>query len=228
LLSILAATNCLAGSGPALAGMVDVYTSESAFVSAIQAVYYLNDFILLPVGAIDSPQIFSGGTPPFSYSVSSAASLWGAPGSGTQPYGRAIEARGANAELIFTFTSGNVTAAGGYFYLTDSVDGLAAGRLIVDVYDGSVNTNYVIDSTSTTWPVGFLGFTSEIPISTLTLKTASGYFNTATGFYAAQTAASVPEPSSCVLCGLSFVGLGLFRRLRRKREASSERVSQPV
>jgi hypothetical protein len=208
--------------------LVVIYTSESDFVSAIEAVYYRNNFSALPAGAISSPQIFSGGTPPFSYSVSSPASLWGSPGSGSQPYGRAIKAGGANADLAFTFTSGNVTAAGGYFFLTDAVDGLAAGELIVDVYDGSANTNYVIKPTSTNWPVGFLGFTFDSPVSTLTLKTTSGYFNTATYFYAAQTAASVPEPSACVLCGLSFVGLGLFRRFRRKRVASSERVSQPV
>lgn len=223
-LTLLAAVGWLAGSSSVHAGFV-IYQSETAesdFIAAIQAGYYLNDFTTLKRETIPSPASFSGGSPGFSYDVSAVGDLWGAPATGTQPYGRAIVANTADLNLVFTFTSGNVNAAGGYFFLTDVNDSLAAGKLTITATAG-ISGNWIINSPTATWPVRFFGIISDDPISSITLKTnTTGAYSSATHFYAGTTTASAPEPSSLALCGLGVAGLALLRRRSRNRSESND------
>ncbi|MEP3479835.1 MAG: PEP-CTERM sorting domain-containing protein [Fuerstiella sp.] len=86
----------------------------------------------------------------------------------------------------------------------------------------------VIDSNSSSTSLsGFAGFRSDVAISSISVANLPVTVSPFDGvqfesvFVAGTSAAAVPEPSTSVLLGLGFCGLG-YRRVRRKRQLQAE------
>ena len=137
-----------------------VYLTESNFVSRLETNYYFNDFGSFVAGDQGVTNItLSGGTPVFSLAVSTVSgpnnNLYIV--SGTLPTGKAMSTTVESTDLLLTFTSGNVTAVGANFFLSDLAENQVAGSLNVTLSDGTVTAI----TNASTGPVGFAGFTTD-------------------------------------------------------------------
>ena len=181
-----------------------VYTSESAFVSALAPGYYLETFASQAAFSAPASLSLSGGTPTVSYQISAPNSLF----INQDQYG--VNAVGNNFQsdnVTISFTT-PVYSVGGEFYLSD-IDGFdVAGTTSIIFSDGTTGN---IPSTSAGAPYGFFGLVSTTPITSLTINAnASGFVNVA-NFYTSVT--PVPEPATAGLMLLSgIVGLACARR----------------
>lgn len=157
----------------------------------------------------------------YSYSASATNGwLFGlyVPGSGTD---RALSTNSSDDLLVFTFTSGNVTAVGGYFFPTDQDGNLISGSLVLTLDDGTVHT--LVNGT----PLSFVGFTTAPGqwITSLTVDAQeAGRYSTVNDLYVGQGA--VPEPATG---GLLAGGMLLLAALaRRRRDGSLQRTGSPA
>lgn len=194
-----------------LTGMVradTIFTSQAAFLAAIEPGYYLETFDSLPqYTAGDGIEDFS--MPPFSYRATNQSGFFhvGPPGDTW------MSTIFADEDIVFTFNGAPVTAVGGFFFLTDFDGFVTGGTVTVTLNNGT--TFSVSNATETS----FIGFTTDIPILTLTLTPdQSGQFftwPTANDFIVgvASPQQAIPEPASVVLAGLGIAGFaGLARR----------------
>lgn len=208
----------IALAGTMNAGAALVFTTEASFLTAIDAGYYLNDFGDVPgYGILSSPRNYSGGSGPFSYSISSvgSGSLYGVVPSGDKALSTFVD----TDILKITFTSGNVTAVGGLFFLTDDPGNLTGGTVTV----------MLSDSTSQTFAAGsFRGFATSSSgpvITSLSLDSVTvGAYPTVDHLYAgtaaaAESAAAVPEPTTVIAGALLLLpfGASTIRNLRKRR-----------
>jgi hypothetical protein len=208
----------LAFSSPAEADLVvpgdQTYTDLATFLANVQPGYYLETFDSFPAfGSVSTPHSFSGGAGnSFSYDATAASGLFSVavpPPDGDVSLSTTNEAD----PIIFTFTSGNVTAVGGYFFPTDINGNIMAGTINVALDDGT-NVNVVNGDLTT-----FLGFTTTGPIASLTLTDPSDPFVTVDDLYVGAggaQGAAVPEPATLALAGLGLLSLVGYR-CRRKR-----------
>jgi len=145
----------------ALAGQF--FTNEVAFVNAIQTNYYLEDF-----------NGFTSGNPPLDGSTNS----YSAPGgngfgwkasatNGLYSNASAISVATTSDPLTITFTNNLVTAVGGIVANTDFF-GVSPGTVTITTSDGS--TNSIVFAAATQ---GFLGYTTTVPITSITLNAIS-------------------------------------------------------
>ena len=65
--------------------------------------------------------------------------------------------------IVFNLTSNNVTAVGGFFFLTDLTGNVAGGTVTVTLNNGSM---FFINNASST---SFIGFTTSVPIEFVTV-----------------------------------------------------------
>lgn len=102
----------------------------------------------------------------------------------------AVSTYSTNDNIVVTFTTGNVTGAGGYFYTADQDATAISGTVTISLSDGTV-TNV---TSSSGQPAPFLGFLSDGPLlSSLTITNSSGDgFPALTHFYVVDP---VPSPS---------------------------------
>lgn len=173
-----------------------VFTSQSAFETALNPGFYSNSFAGLP----DGTNIFSGGTPTISFNIDSPGGLyWGPTLTGTSFSGDSF---------TFTITGGNPNAIGAHFYTTDITDTFVPGVQMTLTYsDGFVDTY-------TPATVGqFRGYASTVPLTSVivTADNLDTYVSIDTvrlGF--------VPVPEPITTCMAFVVGFGGFSILRRR------------
>lgn len=184
------------GISAASAGLM-TYGTKSSFLADLQSGYFLNDLSVLPAGVVqnnfDSAYFnvgFTNGSPAVGYRISAGDGVYftGSPINCVATWSPADT-------LIVTSTTTNVLTFGANLFLTDFNGAPTPGTLTVKVNftDGSALTN-TMTSTSSTTSFGFFGASSDIPISSVTISTASQYV-TLGNLYAS---AKVSIPSTTV------------------------------
>jgi hypothetical protein len=193
-------------------GVVTVYTDQTAFLNAIDPGYYLETFDGTDSGdAITQPINYSMGG--FAYSVglqppvnSGFNALYPYTDPGGDPNDVFMGGEHSLDTIVFSLTSGNITAVGGFFFTADREGNI----LNVDV---QVGTNQTATQTLATGgsTTTFLGFTSDTPFTELTIGLGQGglYWASANDFIVGQ--ATIPEPSALLLGGLACGLCGLMR-----------------
>jgi PEP-CTERM motif len=127
--------------------------------------------------------------------------------------GMVLSTNNAENAIVFTFTSGNVTAIGGYFFPTDFSGGLTSGAVSVTLSDGTV-INLTSPGIGT-----FTGYASSGTVLTSRIidapDTAANQWSTVNDLYVgAESVGGVPEPATTALAGAGalLLALGLHRR----------------
>jgi hypothetical protein len=170
------------------AGGATVYTNQATFISTINPGYYLENF-----QATNPPSYNSGG---FSYTVS---------GDTIYDSGSFIGNINQNIAFTITFTSGNVTAVGGDFFINDISDNFLTAPVSITLSDAT-SISYTPTSQAE-----FRGFVSNGPIITSLIFGAPGAdrFNNLDNLIVGT---AIPEPSSIFLMGLGFISSLTYRR----------------
>jgi hypothetical protein len=199
--------------GGAKAGLI---FDQATFVASLQPGYYLEDFSsLVGPGVIPAPLNFSGGG--FAYTATAPGDFYAVQTpSGSGNY--VLSTSSAADTITLTFTSGNVTAVGGYFFVTDLFGDIAPGAITLQFSDGT-QVNLTNQDLST-----FTGYLSEGPLITSLLIFASQadgeawptVDNLYVGAGIPPENGVIPEPSTLLLFGGGLTSLALLR-LRRKR-----------
>jgi len=176
-----------------------VYTSASTFLAAVAPGAYFQNF-----DGLDDPApgaaAFSGGG--FSYTAFAPQDLY--VGGGFLGTSQISEA------LTLTFTSGNVTAIGGNFFISDYNDNFQSVSVTLNLNDGTSVT-----WTPTTFADSYRAFTSDVAILSLTMS-GPGPSLYASIDNLTVGAAAVPEPGTWALMGLGLAGLATLARRRNK------------
>lgn len=195
----LAALLCAATG--AQAGII-VFTSESAFLSAVSApgVDTFDDLAVGPYG--DVVHRTAGA---YHYQAYSSTGIWGAGG----PSDFWLSNNLRYNPIVFLNFSGGVSAFGGNFFASDIAGQFVPnGTLVLTAVDGGSLTYDVYGATTSS----FVGFVSTSPLSSVTLGVDGGsYWPTANNVVLA-----VPEPATygMVLAGVTVLGAAARRRRR--------------
>lgn len=185
-----------------------IYTSSAAFFANVQS--SVTEDFTGDSGYFQTGLIFNVG--PFSFQVNAAG---GDPGADTiYKDGSFIMNNFTQQALTFTSITGDVTAIGGIFLLTDPDVNIISGTMTITLSD-------LTTTTFTTSANGddFRGFISPGPtITSIEFSAPSfGAFNTidnlTLGF-----AASIPEPSTVALISTLGVGVGAYWYRRRNKK----------
>ncbi len=181
-----------------------IYIDSATFIADLQPGYYLETFSSL-TGTLPNPINFSSGG--FSYSAFAPNGFYPTMTAGD----RVLSTSMSTDAITMTFTSGNVTAVGGYFYASDINGNVTTGTVTLNLSDGTSVT--LTNPTAAT----FRGFmTAGVPITSLViaLDSPSGTeWPTVDDFYVGQSAA-VPEPSSAILMAAGILALAGLRARR--------------
>ena len=214
-LSVLAAAGIFGTTSP-LHAAVTTYTSQSAFINALQDPAYFESFNEYGSEEVPSPQSFSFGPVGFTLSDNDPYGIFYSDGGGSE--GSVFPSTEAAVDsFVLTFT-GSVYAVGGTFFLSDiNYNSLADGSVTATLATGQ---SIVLASTDSYNTQPFGGFTSTTPITSLTL---TGPVTNTDGTYAfvsldnlyVSGVAAVPEPSTWVLAFAGAAGLGLLVLRRR-------------
>jgi hypothetical protein len=195
----LAAILCAATGAQAA---ITVYTSESAFLSAVSApgVDNFDDLTIWPYGDI---VYRTAGA--YNYQAYSDTGIWGAGG----PTDFWLSNNNRLNPIVFSNFSGGVSAFGGNFFASD-IGGqfVPDGTLVLTAEDGGSLTYTVTGATT----ASFLGFVSSSPLTSVTLSNEGGdYWPTANNVVLA-----VPEPATygMMLAGVALLGVAARRRRR--------------
>ena len=183
-----------------------IYTSQPTFLAHTQPGSYLETFDSLPqFTPLNSPLSFSKNGFSYTASAPSADNQFFNTGTVGDVWFSTFD---HSTNIVFNFTSNNVTAVGGNFFLTDIPGNVVPGMITVTLDNG---TTFSVSDPSAT---SFVGFTTSSPIHSLTfIPPASGaneIFGTVNNFI---TGRSVPDSgSTLLLSGIAVTSIGLLRR----------------
>ncbi len=172
-----------------------VYSSSGSFLANVAPGSYTETFTGLSSPA-PGPAPFSGGG--FAYAVSAPNDLYA--------NGDFLGTNLPNEALTVTFTSGNVTAVGGNFYITNISDAFQPLLVKLTLSDGTT-ANFTPTSVSDS----YRGFTSNVTVTSLVVSAPgaslyAGLDNLTVGVTV------VPEPGTWLLMGFGVAGLLAARR----------------
>ena len=208
------AATILSTAGNARAA-VQTYVDKTDFFNNVAPGYYFETFTSDKGKTVLNGQLFSFGGYSFTLADSGTAVDYST-GAGAEVsiFPRVMT---AGESFVLTFPSDNVTAFGGTFFATDSSFIPVAG---VDI-SVTLSTGQTIDldSTSTYKTEPFAGFTSSIPIESVTITAPDDLaeFLALDSLYLGTTD-FVPEPTTWALM---LGGLGLLLAVRRFRTLRS-------
>ena len=196
-----------------------LFTNSTAFVNNLQSGFYLENFEGLAVAS--APTTFSVNG--FSYTTTAPGdTLYVNPATANST--KALSTDTAGAGIAINFTSGNVTAVGGNFFLSDFGANPVAGNLTINLSDG---TSEIVSSVASS-NLPFRGFTTtgSTFITSLNLlpftATAPFQFNTLDNLYVGQAQAqstAVPEPFTIIG---TLVGGTAALRMRKQLKAAQK------
>jgi hypothetical protein len=179
-----------------------VYTSPAAFGLMLAPGAYLETFTQ---DEVDIGALFSYSGNGFSYDVT-------ADGGASTVYrsGTIIGNNLPNLSLTFTFTSGNVTAVGGQFFIANISDVFQPVSVTLTLNDGTT-VSYLPPGVAG----AFRGFTSTVPIASLTMSApplTGQFYNSVDNLVVGSM---IPEPGTTAMMALGLLGLlGVARRRR--------------
>jgi hypothetical protein len=208
--AIVAALAVLSGESAVRAQVI--HTDQGAFLAQVAPGYNLETFDALPqFTVVSSPLSFSAGG--FSYTASTEPILQDFFPAGP-PGDTWLSTNAPSDDIVFDFTSGNVTAVGGVFFRTDPAGEVAtAGTITLALDNGTV---YSVDTPSANT---FVGFTTTSPILSLSVgvEPVGGFLEDFATANDLIVGVAVPEPSTLVLAGLAL-GWRLVGRFSSQRE----------
>ncbi len=194
--------------------LVTTYTSSGTFAANVAPGSYTEGFQSLSIVS-STPGPLNYASAGFSYTATTTTTKF----FGAGPSGNHWLSTNTAADTItITFTSGNVTAIGGYFFGSNASGGLDAHATDVTLNDGTVvNLGALTNTTS------FAGFTSDVPITSLSVVmpnntgTPRYFWPTVNDLTVGISSAPVPEPTGWlgVLAVLAFFFGGRWVHARR-------------
>lgn len=148
-----------------------IYYNLADFLNVIQGDYYFDDFSWLGWGTIGGDLTYQfGPVNGYSYTASAANGLYSIPG--------AMSTNSAEDPLTLTFDGLPVTAVAGDFYGTDFNGNPITTVVTVALDDGT--------TVGLSYPTVFVGFTTAVPIVSLTISCGDGLWPTYDNFYVGQ------------------------------------------
>lgn len=208
----------LGGFAGAADAAVVTYTDSTSFLAAVQADYYLENFQSLTL--YETPASLNFG-PTNGYAYTASVIPTGVRKLYVPDVGGgnlALSTDTTTVDLKLDFTGKAVTALGGFFFAVDVLDAPASEPIVF--------TFVFSDTTTETWTSNavtlsdFLGFTSSVAITSLTVDAPS--FNGTDGrwptiddlYVGAAGTSNVPAPATALLLGAGLLGFGAGRRHR--------------
>lgn len=196
----------IAGAGLAGAAQAgESFTDRAAFLAQLQPGYFSEDFESRADEGYASPLTLSGGA--FAAEVSTTANgLLVFDLGGNDYLTTGITTAGWSAPVTLTFTTGNVTAVGGAFFVTSAFGQVVPENTVtLNFSDGS---SFPITGQTNT---SFFGYISDTPIASLTIvPDATHRFISIDNLAFGE--AAVPTPAPALLLALG--GAPLIRRRR--------------
>jgi hypothetical protein len=165
------------------------YTSEAAFLAAINPTFYVEDFGGFGYGTpLNGSQhtYNSPGANGYTWTASCSTGLFSSPS--------ALSTNSPNQPISISFTGATVTAFGGMFSNVDFNANAVPGTVTVTTSDGGSHSITLATPTS-----GFLGYRSSVPITSVTMSVtnASNYVQF-DHFYSATSGQGEVGPSYSV------------------------------
>ena len=157
-----------------------VYYSLAEFLAVLEADYFFDDFAWLDWGTISAESYTFGPVNGYSYTASAVGGVFSIPG--------AMSTNSAEDPITIVFDGLPVTAVAGDFFGTDFDGNPMTTVVTVALDDGT--------SVELTYPTAFVGFTTVVPMTSMTISCGDGLWATYDNFYVGQMATVPVEDRS--------------------------------